>query len=82
MKFISLAAIIMSIAAMVAADIKIFGDACPKADSFLCGTFGAHNNGLPVAYTCGPKSTVIFYDDCACADCCQIQDGNAVCVDK
>ncbi|OAX31927.1 hypothetical protein K503DRAFT_727501 [Rhizopogon vinicolor AM-OR11-026] len=82
MKSISLAAIIMSVAAMVAADTKIIGHACSNTNHVGCQTISGHNNGLPFAYTCGPKNKITSYLDCTCSSCCQVQGTNAVCLNK
>ncbi|OAX38485.1 hypothetical protein K503DRAFT_158321 [Rhizopogon vinicolor AM-OR11-026] len=82
MKFISLAAIIASVAAMVAADSTMIGYACSNTDSVGCKTVKGHNNGLPFAYSCGLGNTITAYMDCTCSSCCQVQGQDAVCLNK
>ncbi|OAX36362.1 hypothetical protein K503DRAFT_802094 [Rhizopogon vinicolor AM-OR11-026] len=80
MKFISRTTVILSAAAIVAAvDIQILGQPCAKANGAECGTIPGHNNGLPFTFLCGPKNTIILYEDCPCATCCEAVDDIAIC---
>ncbi|OAX38486.1 hypothetical protein K503DRAFT_158314 [Rhizopogon vinicolor AM-OR11-026] len=81
MKFISLAAIIMFVAAMVAAlDTTMIGHACSNTNNVGCETIAGHNGGLPFAYACGSDNTITGYLDCTCSSCCQVQGENVACV--
>ncbi|OAX34884.1 hypothetical protein K503DRAFT_412903 [Rhizopogon vinicolor AM-OR11-026] len=65
MKFISLAAIIMSVAVITGADDPgIIGHPCAQAGKGECGSLPNYNDGHWFLFVCGPDYTITTYWDC------------------
>ncbi|OAX34877.1 hypothetical protein K503DRAFT_774067 [Rhizopogon vinicolor AM-OR11-026] len=78
MKFIPLAAMIMSVALIAGADDPgIIGHPCAQAGYVECGSLPNYNSGHWFMFWCGPDYTITAYQDCDNA--CWFDEGHPRC---
>ncbi|OAX32382.1 hypothetical protein K503DRAFT_776730 [Rhizopogon vinicolor AM-OR11-026] len=82
MKYISLTAMIMSVAlADIATAVNANGETCTHVDAVDCGILAGYNNGHSFLYYCmGEESNpdigqISVIRNCSCTGCCDAFDG-------